>query len=562
MLTHLSIRNYALIESLDMEFFPGLSTITGETGAGKSILLGALGLIQGERADTTAIQHGASTCIVEAEFDIAAYGLEEFFETENLEYQQHTIVRRQLTDSGKSRAFINDLPVNLKTLREFAAQVLDIHSQHANLLLQDSNFQLQVLDSFAHAEHLLQAYKRDYAAWRTAKSTLQKAQEEAAKAAQDRDYVEHQFAELSAASLQEGEQEELEQRQKTLDHAQELATAYGESYAALQGEVAETNILTQLHNAAERLGRLRDADPQAGIAADRIEAAMIELEDVAKELGAQFESMNFDPDEAEEVAQRLDTLYHLQRKHNRGSVNELIALRKEYAARMELLYDSSSTLKRLGKECEKAEAALQESGQALREARQAVKEKLGEQVKNTLVQLGIPHAQFVVEITPLDEWTNWGGDSIEFLFTANKHGIVQPLAKVASGGEMARIMLSLKRIMALGRQLPTIIFDEIDTGVSGEVASKLGNIMEELALRMQVINITHLPQIASRGEHHYLVYKEHDSTQTTSQITLLTEQEREAEIAKMLSGASVTDAALANAKELLLAGKKSSEKEG
>lgn len=543
-----------------MEFFPGLSTITGETGAGKSILLGALGLIQGERADITAIQHGATTCVVEAEFDIAAYGLEAFFEEENLEYQRHTIVRRQLADSGKSRAFINDLPVNLKTLREFAARVLDIHSQHANLLLQDSNFQLQVLDSFAHADGLLQTYKTHYTVWRAAQNALKKAQEEANRAAQDRDYVEYQLAELNAAALQEGEQEELEQRQKTLGHAQDLAAAYGESYAALQGEAAETNVLMQLHDAADRLGRLRDADPQAGTAADRIQAAMFELEDVAKELGVRFEDMNFDPSEAEQVAQRLDTLYHLQRKHNLESVGELIALRDEYAARMELLNDSSSTLKRLEKECNSAEAALREAGEALRSARAAVKEQLGEQVRATLLQLGIPHAQFSVEITPLHEWGAWGGDGIDFLFTANKNGVLQPLAKIASGGEMSRIMLSLKRIMALGRQLPSIIFDEIDTGVSGEVASKLGDIMEELALRMQVINITHLPQIASRGEHHYLVYKEHDSSQTTSQITLLSAQERETEIAKMLSGASVTEAALANAKELLQAGKLRLEK--
>lgn len=555
MLTHLSIRNYALIESLDMEFFPGLSTITGETGAGKSILLGALGLIQGERADITAIQHGATTCVVEAEFDIAAYGLEAFFEEENLEYQCHTIVRRQLADNGKSRAFINDLPVNLKTLREFAARVLDIHSQHANLLLQDSNFQLHVLDSFAHSEPLLEAYKSRYAAWRTAQNELKKAQDEANMAAQDRDYVEYQLAELNAAALQEGEQEELEQRQKTLDHAQELASAYGESYAALQGEAAETNVLQQLHYAADRLGRLREADPQAGTASDRIQAAMFELEDVAKELGARFEDMNFDPAEAEQVAQRLDTLYHLQRKHNLESVGELIALRDEYAARMELLNDSSGTLERLEKECKKAEALLAEAGNALREARTAVKEKLGEQVQTTLVQLGIPHAHFVVKITPLEAWSAWGGDGIEFQFTANKNGVLQPLAKVASGGEMSRIMLSLKRIMALGQQLPSIIFDEIDTGVSGEVASRLGDIMEELALRMQVINITHLPQIASRGEHHYRVYKEHLGEQTTSHIALLADQERETEIAKMLSGASVTEAALANAKELLRAGK-------
>lgn len=555
MLTHLTIRNYALIESLDMDFFPGLSTITGETGAGKSIILGALGLIQGERADTTAIQHGAATCIVEAEFDIKPYGLEDFFSTENLDYQEHTIVRRQLADSGKSRAFINDVPVNLKTLRDFASRVLDIHSQHANLLLQDANFQLHVLDVYAKTDSVMRTYRERYDKWRAAKRTLEKTREQAAKAAEDRDYVSYQLSELTAADLQEGEQEELEQRQKTLTHAQELAAAYGESYVALQGDATETNILLQLHEAVDKLGRLREADPDAGAAADRIEAAMLDLEDVAKELSVKFEDMEFDPAEAERVEQRLDTLYHLEKKHRVESVGELIALRDEYSARMELIDDSEGTIRRLEQECAKALAALEEVGKKLREARLQATDRLGNEVEGTLRQLGMPHAHFIVQIAPLDEWGAEGGDSVEFQFTANKNGVLQPLAKVASGGEMSRMMLSLKRIMALGRQLPSIIFDEIDTGVSGEVASKLGDIMEELAQRMQVINITHLPQIASCGSHHYRVYKEHGSDQTTTQISLLTDQEREEEIAKMLSGASVTEAALANAQELLQARK-------
>lgn len=555
MLTHLTIRNYALIESLDMDFFPGLSTITGETGAGKSIILGALGLIQGERADTTAIQHGAASCIVEAEFDIKPYGLEDFFATENLDYQEHTIVRRQLADSGKSRAFINDVPVNLKTLRDFASRVLDIHSQHANLLLQDANFQLHVLDVYAQTDGVMRTYRERYGQWRAAKQTLEKTKERAVKAAEDRDYVSYQLSELTAANLQEGEQEELEQRQKTLTHAQELAAAYGESYVALQGDATETNILLQLHEAVDKLGRLREADPDAGAAADRIEAAMLDLEDVAKDLSVKFEDMEFDPAEAERVEQRLDTLYHLEKKHRVESVGELIALRDEYTARMELIDDSEGTIRRLEQECAKALAALEEVGEKLREVRLQATDRLGNEVEGTLRQLGMPHANFIVQIAPLDEWGAEGGDSVEFQFTANKNGVLQPLAKVASGGEMSRMMLSLKRIMALGRQLPSIIFDEIDTGVSGEVASKLGDIMEELALRMQVINITHLPQIASCGSHHYRVYKEHGSNQTTTQISLLTDQEREEEIAKMLSGASVTEAALANAQELLQARK-------
>lgn len=553
MLTHLFIRNYALIENLDIEFFPRLSTITGETGAGKSILLGALGLIQGERADTTAIQHGATSCIVEAEFDISAYGIESFFEENGLDFQNLTTIRRQLSDNGKSRAFINDVPVNLKTLRDFSSRVLDIHSQHANLLLQDANFQLRVVDSYAKTHATLVAYKEHFAAWRAALRALQEAQALASKAAEDRDYVEYQLAELRAANLRAGEQEELEQRQKALEHTEELAAAYGESYAALQGDNSETNILTQLNGAVERLSRLREADPKAGEAADRIETAMLDLEDIARELEAQRENMEYDPDEAAVVAQRLDTIYHLEGKHRVENVAALIALREEYERKIELIEDSSDTLKRLAQEVEKKYNALSEAGKNLRAQRMAVKEELSREVETTLQQLGIIHASFAVAIKPLEEWSAWGGEEVEFLFSANKNGILQPLAKVASGGEMSRVMLSLKRIMALGQQLPTIIFDEIDVGVSGGVASKLGDIMEELSDRMQVINITHLPQIASCGEHHYWVYKKHGMEQTTTHIRLLNDEEREEEIAKMLSGASVTDAALTNARELLQA---------
>ena len=553
MLTHLSIRNYALIERLDMDFFPGLSTITGETGAGKSILLGALDLIQGARADTTAIQQGASSCIVEAEFDISTYGLETFFEEENLDFQPRTVVRRQLTDSGKSRAFINDIPVNLKTLRDFTSHVLDIHSQHANLLLQDSDFQLHVLDTYAQTENGLQAYREAYNSWREAKKAFDTAKELAARAAEDREYIAHQLHELTAANLQEHEQEELEQRQRTLEHAQELAAAYGESYEALQGDSGETNILRQLRAAAEKLGRLREADPDAGNAADRIESAMLELADIAKGLSAKYEDMDFSPSEAEQVAQRLDTLYRLEKKHRAESVEELITLRDEFAKKMELIDDSDGTLKHLERECAKALALLEREGNALRDARLRVKDQLGREVAETLRTLGIPYAHFEVNVQPLNEWKAQGGDAVEFQFTANRNSLPQPLVKVASGGEMSRIMLSLKRIMALGHQLPTIIFDEIDTGVSGGVASQLGDIMEEMSLRMQVINITHLPQIASCGQHHYRVYKEHSDERTTTHIALLTDSERREEIAKMLSGASITASALSNADELLKA---------
>ena len=553
MLTHLSIRNYALIERLDMDFFSGLSTITGETGAGKSILLGALDLIQGARADTTAIQQGASSCIVEAEFDISTYGLETFFEEENLDFQPRTVVRRQLTDSGKSRAFINDVPVNLKTLRDFTSHVLDIHSQHANLLLQDSDFQLHVLDTYAQTENGLQTYREAYNAWREAKKAFDTAKELAARAAEDREYIAHQLQELTSANLQEHEQEELEQRQRTLEHAQELAAAYGESYEALQGDTGETNILRQLRAAAEKLGRLREADPDAGNAADRIESAMLELADIAKGLSAKYEDMDFSPSEAEQVAQRLDTLYRLEKKHRAESVEELITLRDEFAKKMELIDDSDGTLKHLERECAKALVLLEREGNALRDVRLRVKDQLGCEVAETLRTLGIPYAHFEVNVQPLNEWKAQGGDAVEFQFTANRNSLPQPLVKVASGGEMSRIMLSLKRIMALGHQLPTIIFDEIDTGVSGGVASQLGDIMEEMSLRMQVINITHLPQIASCGQHHYHVYKEHSDERTTTHIALLTDSERREEIAKMLSGASITASALSNADELLKA---------
>lgn len=550
MLTHLSVKNYALIDHLEMEFYQGLSTITGETGAGKSILLGALGLIQGQRADSSVIKAGESHCVVEASFDVSTYGMASFFEENELDYQKITIVRRQLSANGKSRAFINDLPVNLTILRDFTARVLDIHSQHANLLLQDAPFQMEVVDTYGGALGILEEYKDLYRRWREAVQALSKRKEELAKSQEEQDYLLFQFEELRAAQLEEGEQEQLEARQKMLEHAEELAAAYWGGYNLLRGE-QEGNIIASLHTAFAPLQRLQEADPRAGEAAKRIESALLELEDVARDLEVLAEGTEYNPQEAERVAERLSLIYSLQTKHRLDSAEELLTLQASLKEQIDSISTGAADVIALEKTVKKARESLQAVGEKLSAARKGCVEALSREVAQTLILLGIPHAAFEINLPPFKDYEPTGAEGVEFLFSANRNLPLQPLSKVASGGEMSRVMLTLKRLIAIGAQLPTIIFDEIDTGISGEIASKMGSIMEQMAEHMQVINITHLPQIAARGEHHYLVYKEHEAEQSSTRIRLLNDKERKLEIAKMLSGAEVTAAALANAQELL-----------
>lgn len=550
MLTHLTIRHYALIESLDLALAPGFTVITGETGAGKSIILGALGLIQGQRADVSVIQQGESSCVVEGEFDITHYHLESFFERNDLDYSPHALVRRQLTANGKSRAFINDVPVNLTVMRDFASRVIDIHSQHANLLLQDAPFQMEVLDVFAGAEAELSAYQAAYATWESTdkryRATLQ-AQEQLQA---DREFIEHQFRELEGAALREGEQAELEARQRMLAHAAQLAEAYTLGLTAIRGET-EYNVLSQLRGAQQALERLASEVPATGALAKRLESSMLDLEDLGNELEQKLQTVDAEPESIAAVDSRLSQLYTLLSKHHCEDEKALIALRDRYREQLELATDERGALAQLEKEQQAAKRALGVAGQALHERRAQAVPALCKKLLEYLRSLGMPHAQFTVSLTAREAAGVYGLDQIEFLFSANANVPMLSLARIASGGEMSRVMLALKMIVSRRRALPTIVFDEIDTGISGEVASRMGGMLHEMAQQMQVINITHLPQIAVYADQHLLVYKEHGPGQTLSHIRGLDSTERVEEIAKLLSGASVTPAALANAQELL-----------
>lgn len=550
MLTHLTIRHYALIEALDLELQPGFTVITGETGAGKSIILGALGLIQGQRADIGAIQEGQTSCVVEAEFGVEAYHLEEFFQRHDLDYAPQVVVRRQLTDSGKSRAFINDVPVNLTVMREFASRVIDIHSQHANLLLQDAPFQMEVLDAFAQNDKALAAYQSAYATWQTASKRYQAAKDAQEQSKADRDFIEHQYRELEGAALHAGEQQELESRQRILAHAAQLAEAYTLGLTAIRGET-EFNVLSQLHAAQQALERLALEVPATGLLAKRLESTMLDLEDLGNELEQKLQTVEAEPEAIAAVDARLSQLYTLLSKHRCEDEAGLIALRDHYKEQLELASDERGALAQLERELAQAKKALDADGKALHESRAKAAPALSKQLLGHLHELGMPHAQFNVSLTPRSEPGTWGLDQIEFLFSANTNVALQPLARIASGGEMSRVMLALKMLMSQSRALPTIVFDEIDTGISGEVASRMGAILHQMAQQMQVINITHLPQIAVYADQHLLVYKEHGPDQTLSHIRSLSDTQRVEEVAKLLSGASVTPVALANARELL-----------
>lgn len=550
MLKRLQVQSYALIESLDMEFFPGLNIITGETGAGKSILLGALGLIRGDRADVSVIQAGASQCVVEAEYDVRGLELQSFFAAEDLEYHEEVLVRRQVQANGKSRAFINDTPVNLTQLRAFSERVMDIHSQHANLLLQDAPFQVGVLDGFGEHVDLFAGYQQLYTAWQRAHGELESFEEALRRGEAERDYREHQYRELQSARLSCGEMERLEGRHRELANADRLREGYGVALSALRDE-GGGGVLARMQRGLSALQRVGEIDKKGQALAERLESARIEIDDIAGEIEALHGEWDLDPAELERITDRLNQLHRLEHKHAVHGEAELIALRDRLGRELEGTQEREAELAKLRKQEQQLREELLAKGRELHTRRETAAPGLAERVRNLLISLGIERAQFAVNVASREDPGPLGMDRVEFLFNANAQGELQPLSKVASGGELSRVMLSLKSIMARVADLPTIIFDEIDTGVSGAVASRMGAILHAMGGRMQVINITHLPQIAARGEHHYLVYKEHGEEVSRTNVRLLASQERVLELAKMLSGAEVTDVALANARVLL-----------
>ena len=547
MLRSLYIQNYALIEKLDISFETGFSVITGETGAGKSIILGAIGLLLGQRADVKAIRHGASKCIIEARFDISAYGMRPFFEENELEYDEECILRREVQSSGKSRAFINDTPASLAQVKELGEQLIDVHSQHQNLLLNKEGFQLNVLDILAHNDAALAKYHLCYDEWKQTDRELAELVSLAEKSRSDEDYIRFQLEQLEEACLVEGEQEELEQEAETLSHAEEIKAGLyrvEQSFASDEG-----GLLSYLKDSLNTLNNLQRVYQPAKELTERMESAYIELKDISHEVSLQSDSVEFNPVRLDEVNERLNLIYSLQQKHRVQTLDELIALTDEYRSK---LSDITSYDERIAELTARKEEQVKQQAEVLTKARTKAAREVEKQLAARLIPLGMPNVRFQIEMGLKKEPGLQGEDTVNFLFSANKNGTLQNISSVASGGEIARVMLSIKAMIAGAVKLPTIVFDEIDTGVSGEIADRMADMMQEMGDRnRQVISITHLPQIAARGRAHYKVYKKDSDTETNSHIRRLTDEERVEEIAHMLSGATLTEAALSNAKSLL-----------
>ena len=550
MLRQLYIKNFTLIDTLDIELHPGFSVITGETGAGKSIILGAIGLLLGQRADSKSIKTGADKCIIEAHFDLSRYGMEAFFEENEIEQDAtDTIVRRELTAAGKSRAFINDTPVSLSILKELGEQLIDVHSQHQNLLLQKQDFQLSVVDIIANDETELKAYKQAFAQYHQAVRQLEQLQNDIEQNRQNADFLQFQYNELNEARLVEDEQEELEQKSETMTHAEDIKSALYEADNALSAD--GTGIVTSLKSAISALNSIAQVFPAASELAERMDTTYIELKDVAQEVSSRLEDIDFDPTELDSINARLDRLYDLQKKYKVDTVGELIALRDSLQQKLTAIENSDDALEELKAQCEQLKANSQKQADALTKLRKKAAKKIEQEMLERLVPLGMPSVRFAITVEQT-ELTATGQDKVQFLFSANTSTPLQPVSQVASGGEIARVMLSLKAMISGAVKLPTIIFDEIDTGVSGRVAEQMAKMMQEMGLAdRQVISITHLPQIAALGTSHYKVTKTETADGTKSTMTELTADERVTEIAQMLSGSDVTAAAIENAKELL-----------
>lgn len=550
MLKHLYIKNFALIDILDIDLYPGFSVITGETGAGKSIILGAIGLLLGQRADAKTIKTGTDKCIIEAQFDLSRYRLEAFFTDNDIEYDNgDCIIRRELLASGKSRAFINDTPVQLAMLKELGDKLVDVHSQHQNLLLNKQDFQLSVADIIASDEQQLSAYQQAYADYQAVTAELHQAEEDIERNRQNADFLQFQFDELHHARLSEGEQEDLEQKSDTMTHSEEIKAALFTADHALQAD--GTGIVTSLRTAISALRDIQRVYPDMTELTERLDSTYIELKDIAQDINGRLEDVDFDPSELDAINARLDKIYDLEKKYHAENITGLIALRDELERKLGNIENSDEALAVLRQRQEELRKACQQSADELTRLRTAAARKIEQEMLQRLVPLGMPHVQFQVQMTREALGRN-GQDRIAFLFSANTSTPLQPVSQVASGGEIARVMLALKAMISGAVKLPTIIFDEIDTGVSGKIAEKMAEIMQEMGRNeRQVISITHLPQIAALGSTHYKVSKEETPQGTTSRMEELSSERRITEIAQMLSGSDVSEAAIQNAKQLL-----------
>ena len=550
MLKQLYIKNFTLIDELNIQMHPGFSVITGETGAGKSIILGAIGLLLGNRADSKSIKAGRDRCVIEAHFDLSKYDMQQFFTDNDIDEDlSDTIIRRELTAVGKSRAFINDTPVSLTKMRELGEQLVDIHSQHQNLLLQKEDFQLNVVDIIAQDEKQRKNYETAYNQYKQATQKLNALKAEIEKNRENEDFLRFQFKELDEAQLQNGEQEELEQEYEMLSHSEDIKTALYQADNHLSGD--DGNIIERLKQTSEQLANIKNVYPEVTELLERIDSSYIELKDIAQEVNGLTDHVEFDPARLETINERLDKLNSLQQKFHVRDLGELIETYHQLKEQLSHIDHSDEDVEALEQEVTQLLEKAQKQAKELTAIRTKAAKKVEEEMKQRLIPLGIPNVRFSISLTekPL---SHDGGDKVSFLFSANKSTPLQPVTQVASGGEIARVMLSLKAMISGAVKLPTIIFDEIDTGVSGKIAEKMAQIMVEMGNHeRQVLSITHLPQIAAMGSHHYKVSKEETDNGTISRMTELSQQERVQEIAQMLSGSDVSEAALANAKELL-----------
>jgi DNA repair protein RecN (Recombination protein N) len=550
MLVNLSIRNYAIIKELNVEFAPGFCVVTGETGAGKSIIMGALSLILGQRADTSALKNKEEKCVVEGRFFLTGkIDLQPFFEENDLDFEDTVILRREITSTGKSRAFINDTPVQLPLMRDLGLKLIDIHSQHSNLELGNRQFQLNVIDWYGGNNELLKNYSVHYIELKKVEHNYRELSGKAQQAKADIDYFEFQFKQLEEARLVEGEQELLEQEQEMLTHAEEIKTGLNQVFQLLERE--EQSVIVNLKEAVTTMRRMASFLPVAEKLFERLDSQLIEIRDIADECALLAEKTEHNPGRLELVTQRLDTLYSLQQKHRAGTIAELIAIREEFDAKLQAAASYDEELEYLSHAIAELKQKVSVAAEELHQKRVSLLPAIEIEITEYLHQLGMPNGQFTIELKQKVEFSAFGSDEVYFLFTANKGGQLEEINKVASGGELSRLMLAIKTVVAKSKALPAIIFDEIDSGISGEIALKMGEILKSMSQYMQVINITHLPQIASKGDSHYHVFKNETLVGAETGMRLLTSEERIIEISKMLSGEKPSPAAIANAKALL-----------
>ena len=550
MLKHLYIKNFTLIDELDISLYEGFSVITGETGAGKSIILGAIALLLGQRADSKTIKQGAEKCVIEANFDLSRYNMQPFFDENDIEYDAgDCIIRRELTAAGKSRAFINDTPVSLSMLKELGDMLMDVHSQHQNLLLNKQDFQLEVVDIIADDAAQLAKYQNTYTEFVKAEKELSEMTLAIERNRENHDFLKFQFEELENTKLQEGEQEELEQRSETMEHSEDIKSALYTTDNALSAE--QVGVIQSLRSSLSALRSIESVYPEVSELIERIDSSYIDLKDISQEISSLLESVDFDPAELDQINSRLDRIYELEKKYHVETVEELISKRDELHQQLTAIENGDESLDALKARRDELESKARKEANALTKLRTKSAKTIEAEMQKRLIPLGMPHVRFSIQLTPIELGQN-GADKVSFLFSANTSTPLLPVSQVASGGEIARVMLSLKAMISGAVKLPTIIFDEIDTGVSGKTAEMMAQIMKEMGGHgRQVISITHLPQIAALGSVHYKVEKNETASGTTSKMRQLDADERVREIAQMLSGSDVTEAAIQNAKELL-----------